>query len=264
MQRTGLDGVDIDFEGPDVSTADRDAYIAFAKDLCDSLHPKNKIVTVASFPAQWNAPNWDWWTPLYNTAKVDGICTMGYDWSGKNKDYAAQAQHASAAPSKFMIGMPGWVDTWQGNTASEQLDWIIANGVVGMGIWDAALTGAGQWQGAEVWNKIKLIREKGTTPVTSSAVQQLQVIDNITITTAVSSNISISVHLEKPGRFTARIYDLGGRMIKELFNNECMQNAVQFGWNGHDGNGAKVSAGSYVVSVSTNENVFSKAFVLAR
>jgi hypothetical protein len=264
VQRLGFDGVDIDFEGPDVSTQDRDAYIAFAKDLCDSLHPKNKIVTIASFPAQWNAPNWDWWTPLFNTAKVDGICSMGYDWSGKNKDYAAQVQHASAAPSKFMIGMPGWVTTWQGNNVSEQLDWIITNGVVGIGIWDATLSGGGLWQSAEVWNKIKRIRQMGQTSVNMPIANDTKIKENITIVSNMSNGITAIIRAENLTSASAKIYDISGKLVAVLDNSSYSHDGIKFEWNGTDMSGNKSTRGSYIISFDLNGKKISKGFILTK
>ena len=268
VARTGLDGADVDFEGPDVSTSDRDAYIAFAKELCDSLHQRKKIVTIASFPSEWNAPNWDWWAPLYTTAKVDGICTMGYDWSGRNKDYATQTQHASAGAAKFMIGMPGWVGSWQSNTVVEQLNWVISDGdVSGMGIWDASLTHndgtpCPEWRTAEVWNKIKQIRSKNATATTAPVLTRATTIE-IGAMSVLSNRVSVALHMRSAGHATVRIHDLQGKPVAELFSG-TLQNGRSLTWDGRDERGLKAPCGTYVLAVSTNSGVVSKGFVLAR
>src|SRR6185436_14695734 len=81
--RLNLDGVELDLEGQlEVSAQDGADFTAFATDLAAALHPKGKVVTVASYPAQWNAPNWKWWPGLMKA--VDGVTSMGYEQNGKN------------------------------------------------------------------------------------------------------------------------------------------------------------------------------------
>jgi len=160
--RLGLDGVELDLEGAlEVPDAQGAQFVAFASDLSAALHAKGKTVTVASYPAQWNAPNWKWWPGLM--ANVDGVTSMGYEQTGRNStngfNYADQKQHANPA-HKLMIGMPGWMGTWAGNSAVEQLDWVVADGTVGVGVWDCALDDPA-WQTAEVWNRLAKIRKTG-------------------------------------------------------------------------------------------------------
>jgi hypothetical protein len=132
------------------------------------LHPKGKTVTIATYPAQWNAPNWLWWPDLMRS--VDAVTTMGYEQNGKNStngfNYADQKRHATV-PGKLLIGMPGGSAGWEGNTVGEQLDWMVADGVVGVGIWDCAL-GNGAWQTADVWKKLAKI--KGMVPAALAPV----------------------------------------------------------------------------------------------
>jgi GH18 family chitinase len=165
VDRLNLDGVELDLEGVVAATAqDSIGFIAFSKDLSTALHAKGKTVTVASFAAQWNAPNWNWWPELMKS--VDGVTSMGYEETGKGSNngfnYADQKKRA-IPPHKLMIGMPGHVDAWQGNSVVEQLDWVVADGQVGVGIWEASLPGAG-WQTKAVWEKLKKIKE---TPIVS-------------------------------------------------------------------------------------------------
>ena len=162
--RLELDGVELDLEGElEPTAAEMSGYNAFAADLAVALHAKGKTLTAASYPAQWNAPNWKMWPELLK--HVDGVTTMGYEQTGKASkngfNYADQKGHAQPA-GKLMIGMPGYHGTWEGNTALEQLDWVAQDGVVGVGIWDASLADAA-WQTAAVWNKLKLIRSQKAT-----------------------------------------------------------------------------------------------------
>ena len=157
--RLELDGVELDLEGNvEATAAESDGYVAFATDLSSALHAKGKTVTVASFAAQWNAPNWKWWPDLMKA--VDGVTSMGYESAGKGSTngyaYPDQKKHA-VPPEKLMIGMPGNMAAWEGNTVIEQLDWVAADGSVGVGIWDCAMDNAA-WQTAAVWQRLGKIR----------------------------------------------------------------------------------------------------------
>lgn len=164
--RLDLDGVELDLEGElQVTMIDGNAFIAFAGDLAGALHAKGKTVTAASYPAQWNAPNWAWWPGLMKV--VDGVTSMGYEQTGKASangfNYADQKTHAPS-PDKLMIGMPGWKASWEGYSAAEQLDWVVADGDVGVGIWDCGLDD-GAWQTAAVWQRIKRIHDSAPNAV---------------------------------------------------------------------------------------------------
>ncbi len=165
-ERLELDGIELDLEGVgDPTAADMVGYNAFAADLAAGLHPKGKTLTAASYPAQWNAPNWKMWPDLMKVA--DGVTSMGYEQTGKASNngfnYADQKKHA-VPPERLMIGMPGYHGTWEGNSALEQLDWVYQDGVVGVGIWDASLADAA-WQSAAVWNKLKAIKAQKFTGI---------------------------------------------------------------------------------------------------
>jgi hypothetical protein len=156
--RLQLDGVELDLEGEgDPTAAEMTGYNAMAADLAAALHAQGKTLTAASYPAQWNAPNWKMWPDLMKV--VDGVTSMGYEQTGKGStngfNYADQKKHA--APDKLMIGMPGYHGNWEGNTALEQLDWVLQDGTTGVGIWDASLADPA-WQTAAVWNKLKAIK----------------------------------------------------------------------------------------------------------
>lgn len=160
VDRHDLDGVELDLEGVlEAGPSDSAGFVAFSKDLSAAMHAKGKVVTVASFAAQWNAPNWKWWPELMKS--VDGVTSMGYEETGRSStngfNYADQKKHANPA-YKLMIGMPGHVGTWQGNSVGEQLDWVVADAAVGVGIWEATLPDAA-WQTAAVWQKLKKIRD---------------------------------------------------------------------------------------------------------
>lgn len=164
MQARGLDGVDVDLEGPDMDpTADDKAqYLAFVKALSAAVHAKSKRVHVDSFHYIYNAPNQTWWKSLF--PYVDGLVSMGYEDLGRNaptwQAYAAQRKVAGSAAnmSKLILGVPSYLDTWQGNDSATQIQWFVPAAIrTGIGIWDARDTAA-SWQAAPVWSRLHTIR----------------------------------------------------------------------------------------------------------
>ncbi len=255
VNRLGLDGVDLDFEGTiTLSTTDTDAYYAFAAELSDSMHAHQKHVTVASFSAQWNAPNWDMWPTLFQS--VDGVTSMGYDQSGLATDYAAQVQHASGAPQKFMIGMPGYSGSWLGNTVTQQIDWVVANGKVGLGIWDATLS-ASAWQTADVWNRLKTIRNESATPVQSLASFAERRVDKKEVLKIVGSEITMTAAGPVSGDVVARIYDPLGRQISLIHGLPTANGSLAFQWNKQ-----WEARGFYTVVVHANGRDLMRGFLL--
>ena len=162
VERHGLDGVDLDLEGPGDFETDRPAFVAFVKQLSAALHAKGKHLTVDTFPDRWNAPNQTWWPDLL--PHVDGLASMGYEEIGANAErkgrrYADQRDAAGAHAAKLQIGMPSGKGKWQGNAALEQLKWVQTDGKVGVAIWDAQFRNPA-WRTSEVWAALKAIRGK--------------------------------------------------------------------------------------------------------
>lgn len=158
IAKRDFDGVDIDFEGiVDPTADDQTAYTQLAKNLATALHPLGKVVTIDSFYAQYNAPNWTWWPDLLPV--VDGITSMGYEKSGLSVDYQALTDHSMPNPEKLTLGVPSYQDTWLGNTVNEQLAWIVKQGKIGVGIWDASFSTAG-WQTQDTWAQLKTIKAR--------------------------------------------------------------------------------------------------------
>ncbi|AIE86118.1 glycoside hydrolase family 18 protein [Fimbriimonas ginsengisoli] len=158
MERRKLDGIDIDLEGPGSFDADKDAFISFMSDLSKALRQRKKHLTVDSFCYKWNAPNQTWWPDIFPL--VDSIVTMGYEETGLGaeewRSYAAQKTAAGTNAAKLQIGIPSDKETWKGNTALEQLQWIGNDATMGIGIWDAQLP-AKVWRLPEVWQAVKAI-----------------------------------------------------------------------------------------------------------
>ena len=258
VNRLNLDGVDLDFEGTiTLSTTDRDAYYAFASELSDSMHAKGKHVTVASFSAQWNAPNWDMWPTLFQ--KVDAITSMGYEQSGLATDYAAQRQHASSAPEKFMIGMPGYDGTWLGNTVTQQIDWVVTDGKIGVGIWDATLS-ATAWQTADVWNRLKSIRSKSVTPTIARAQMSEKESNGILICRKSPSGIEMTISTKEKGEALIRIVDGQGRIVATTRGISDGNGAMSFCWN--QTLGGALPKGCFTAVVRLNGNDYIQKFLV--
>jgi hypothetical protein len=168
-----LDGVELDLEGPGADNSQKANFLAFLSELRSAL-PADKDITVATFAYIWNAPNSSWWNDML--PYVDVITSMGYEEIGKNAlgwaSYATQKSLLSD-PSKLALGMPTYKESWQGNTAQEQVDWVVNNGTVGVAIWDAALsnngTASAQWQSGAMWNKLASVVGNTVVPTSSEA-----------------------------------------------------------------------------------------------
>ena len=166
MQARGLDGIDVDLEGPAGNfEADKPAYVAFIKELARRVHLLGKQVTLDSFHYIYNAPNQNWWATLLPL--VDGLTSMGYEDLARNAPevyfrYLSQKTKAGALSRKLMIGMPSYLSSWKGNTALQQAQWFMlpAAGRVGIGIWDAQDNDPvpSAWRSAAVWKAIRAVR----------------------------------------------------------------------------------------------------------
>ena len=176
VDKFGLDGVDIDFEGNDSKydvdwlRADSTNFYAFSQQLADSLHKRGKIVNVAVFNDKWNVPGILWWQKLLKI--YDGVETMGYTSatapiSGSEAAHKYQydtlmtvaRQGGADRGRKLMIGLPSDATSWKGTTLDANLDWLLKNGkmsdtsTVGLCIWDAALKSSA-WKTKAVWEKV--------------------------------------------------------------------------------------------------------------
>ena len=159
VERLELEGVDIDLEGNGALEADKEKFVAFMRRLSDQLHARGKHLTVDTFSYKWNAPNQTWWPDLLPL--VDGLTTMGYEEIGANapewRSYAAQKAAAGEMSAKLMMGLPSGRNEWRGNKALEHLQWLKADGEVGVSFWDAQLRGEA-WRTPEVWRTLGEIR----------------------------------------------------------------------------------------------------------
>jgi len=165
VNRLKLDGVDIDFEGRGRLNEDKDAFVTFIRELAGQLHRDNRHLTVDSYSYIWNAPNQTWWPALL--PHVDGLTTMGYDRIG-SKDtnwcgYAAQKAAAGTYSRKLMIGLPTHKGEWREGTLADHLQWLVADGEVGVAFWDAQLRNE-EWRKPAVWKSLGKIRGHSEAP----------------------------------------------------------------------------------------------------
>nr|7Z65_A Chain A, Chitinase, GH18 family [Chitinivibrio alkaliphilus ACht1] len=161
MKRLNLHGVEVDLEGPNAdSPTDTENFLLFMEKLSDTLSSLGKDLTIATFASrEWDhipdASHWPELLPL-----VDGITSMGYEETGINAtgdlSYAGQKSMAAGAPEKLMLGMPDHLDSWQGSSALQQVEWAQDNGV-GVALWDMQLRNEA-WQRRDIWKALSEIR----------------------------------------------------------------------------------------------------------
>jgi GH18 family chitinase len=164
MQRLNLDGIDVDFEGPEMTptTDDQTTYVAFVAALTKAVHKDGKVVNVNSFSYIWNAPNQSWWADLF--PHVDSLNSMGYESIGINgptwQAYAAQRAAAGKNVAKLILGVPSYESVWLGDDAVTQIQWFVGKKQkLGVGIWDAQ-NSVTPWQTAPIWSRLKQIRDQ--------------------------------------------------------------------------------------------------------
>ncbi len=218
VDRLGLDGVELDLEGPTTPSAnDSVQYIQLVRDLGAALNPVGKTVTVASFAAQYNAPNWKWWPELMKTAAA--VTSMGYDEAGMNSPagwkYSEQKKRATQ-PWKLMIGMFGNSASWQGNTAAQHLDYVLADGQMGLGIWDAALGEAG-WESADTWKKIGKIRANTPSALARPGPVAANTLSFLRLRHA-AEGLFADLTLPARGDVRVRILDMQGKEVAQPFH----------------------------------------------
>lgn len=171
MDRLGLDGIELDLEGQGVtSKSDRAALLTFVEELSIKLRAMGKELTIATYASEWHTPGTNMWSDL--APHVDAITSMGYHEIGITAPgflgYEFQKKWIKVDQEKLLMGVPAWKGAWLGNTAQEQLDWIVEDGVVGVGIWDASLSNA-KWKTASVWKRLKAIKDD-LGPLSSTAL----------------------------------------------------------------------------------------------
>lgn len=167
MQRMNLDGVDVDLEGAplDPTPDDKATYVGFIKALSKAVRAHGKWIQLDSFHYIYNAPNQTWWPDLFR--HVDAIASMGYEDLGRSapgwQSYEAQraASGGAANMSKLIIGVPTYMESWQGDSAILQVKWFTgAQKRVGVGLWDAQ-DQAAAFRAAPVWRQLEKVKAGG-------------------------------------------------------------------------------------------------------
>jgi hypothetical protein len=76
------------------------------------------------------------------------------------------------------------------------------------------------------------------------------------------NNTTISFQFTMRTVTVARIYDLSGRMVHELFNREFEPGLHTLNWNGSGRNGLKLQEGIYLLSITTDNSLHSKKIII--
>ncbi len=75
-----------------------------------------------------------------------------------------------------------------------------------------------------------------------------------------STNIEFSI--DKNSDVILSIYDITGKMVKELVNKNYQVGVHSIKWNGTDLNGDRVSSGIYIYTLESNNNIISKKMIM--
>lgn len=191
MNRHGLDGIEVDLEGAQqTSTTDRTNFMLFMNELSAKVKGAGKILSISTFASNWHTPGTGLWSQLLPI--TDMVTSMGYEETGILGDastflnYSGQKSKAGTNFAKLNLGMPGSMDSWLSNPASQQVAWAVSNGT-GVAIWDATLS-ASAWQTAGVWNQLKTIKQGAALSSSSVASSSSAVISSSVKVSSSSAN----------------------------------------------------------------------------
>jgi hypothetical protein len=79
-----------------------------------------------------------------------------------------------------------------------------------------------------------------------------------------NGSVAIRFLLPRPGKFSVEIYDLAGRLVKQLKAGEQMPGEHRVTWGGRDSHGAEVPSGVYFVKLQARDGVRTGRLVLVR
>ena len=77
-------------------------------------------------------------------------------------------------------------------------------------------------------------------------------------------NTTIAYEVAEPGQVTITVFDLLGRRVRTLLNESQPAGRYQVAWNGHDGGGQPVAAGTYFYRLRVGDTVSSKQALRVR
>jgi hypothetical protein len=75
---------------------------------------------------------------------------------------------------------------------------------------------------------------------------------------------TIDYSIPKTGKVTLRVYDVTGRMVKQLVNKEQRAGVYTANWEGNTPNGRKLATGVYFVRLTANEKTATRKLVMVR
>ncbi|MBD3335072.1 MAG: T9SS type A sorting domain-containing protein, partial [Candidatus Eisenbacteria bacterium] len=73
--------------------------------------------------------------------------------------------------------------------------------------------------------------------------------------------VSIRLHKSNSGHTSVAIYDVTGRLVRALLERELGPGGHDIVWDGRDGSGRRVAAGSYVLRIQSREIVAARRVV---
>jgi hypothetical protein len=79
-----------------------------------------------------------------------------------------------------------------------------------------------------------------------------------------NSNTEIRFSLTQPDNISLRVFDIAGRLVKELANGSYDMGEHSVIWDGTNSSGGKVSSGIYFYSISTPEKAVTKKMVFLK
>ncbi len=124
VEKTNLDGIDLDFEAGGVgkyTAKDREDFAQLVSILSLNLKEKSQLLTVDTFPGtnKTLVPNINWWEDWQG--KVDSLHAMGYENTYKNGRGDANYQQLQDAAleagfqaEQLIVGVPVWLNKWAG------------------------------------------------------------------------------------------------------------------------------------------------------
>jgi hypothetical protein len=78
------------------------------------------------------------------------------------------------------------------------------------------------------------------------------------------SSVAISFHLATPGMTSLRIFDVAGRLVRTLHEDDLPAGDVAVAWDGRDDRGGRASPGVYHAAVAQGGRTWTSRVVLAR
>lgn len=79
-----------------------------------------------------------------------------------------------------------------------------------------------------------------------------------------NSATSLRFRLVRPGSVSVRVYDAGGKMVRQLFSGGKEAGEYSYGWDGRDASGRPLGSGVYQFVLSVNNKTAVKRAVMVR